>query len=93
MFLITPILVVMPLSFNAEDFFTFTPEMLRFDPEGYSLKHYRDFFTNPDWQARDAQLAADRAGGDAAVGQLRHPGRHRPAASRMSRSAGRSWRS
>jgi putative spermidine/putrescine transport system permease protein len=49
-FLITPILVVMPLSFNAEDFFTFTPEMLRFDPEGYSLKHYRDFFTNADWQ-------------------------------------------
>ena len=49
-FLITPILVVMPLSFNAEDFFTFTPEMLRFDPDGYSLKHYRDFFTNSDWQ-------------------------------------------
>ncbi|MBY6002596.1 ABC transporter permease subunit [Salipiger bermudensis] len=48
-FLITPIIVVMPLSFNAEDFFTFTPEMLRFDPEGYSLKHYRDFLTNPEW--------------------------------------------
>ena len=49
-FLITPILVVLPLSFNAENFFTFTPEMLRFDPEGYSLKHYRDFFTNNEWQ-------------------------------------------
>ncbi len=49
-FLITPILVVMPLSFNAQDFFTFTPEMLRFDPEGYSLKHYKDFFTNNEWQ-------------------------------------------
>ncbi|MCC1491942.1 ABC transporter permease [Cognatishimia sp. F0-27] len=49
-FLITPILVVMPLSFNAEDFFTFTPEMLRFDPEGYSLKHYRDFLQSDDWQ-------------------------------------------
>ena len=48
-FLITPILVVMPLSFNAQDFFTFTPEMLRFDPAGYSLKHYRDFLTNPEW--------------------------------------------
>ncbi|CUH78071.1 ABC transporter permease [Tropicibacter naphthalenivorans] len=48
-FLITPILVVMPLSFNAEDFFTFTPEMLRFDPAGYSLKHYRDFLTNSEW--------------------------------------------
>ncbi len=49
-FLITPILVVLPLSFNAEDFFTFTPEMLRLDPEGYSLKHYRDFFQTDDWQ-------------------------------------------
>ncbi len=49
-FLITPILVVMPLSFNAQDFFTFTPEMLRFDPAGYSLKHYEDFFTSSEWQ-------------------------------------------
>ena len=49
-FLIAPIVVVMPLSFNAQDFFTFTPEMLRFDPDGYSLKHYRDFFTNYEWQ-------------------------------------------
>ncbi|MCV2873912.1 ABC transporter permease [Defluviimonas sp. WL0050] len=48
-FLIAPIVVVLPLSFNAQDFFTFTPEMLAFDPEGYSLKHYRDFFNNPDW--------------------------------------------
>jgi len=49
-FLIAPIITVMPLSFNAENFFTFTPAMLALDPEGYSLKHYRDFFTNPDWQ-------------------------------------------
>ena len=42
-YLIFPILVIIPLSFNAQDFFTFTPEMLRFDPDGYSLKHYRDF--------------------------------------------------
>ncbi len=49
-FLITPILVVMPLSFNAQDFFTFTPEMLRFEASGYSLKHYQDFFTNNEWQ-------------------------------------------
>ncbi len=49
-FLITPILVVMPLSFNAQNFFTFTPEMLRFDPAGYSLKHYQDFFTSSGWQ-------------------------------------------
>ncbi|WP_158965730.1 ABC transporter permease [Chachezhania sediminis] len=49
-FLITPILVVMPLSFNAQDFFTFTPEMLALKAEGFSLKHYHDFFYNPDWQ-------------------------------------------
>ncbi len=49
-FLIAPIIVIIPLSFNAENFFTFTPKMLALDPEGYSLKHYRDFFTNSDWQ-------------------------------------------
>lgn len=49
-FLIAPILIIIPLSFNATDFFTFTPEMLRLQPEGYSLKHYQDFFTNGDWQ-------------------------------------------
>ncbi len=49
-FLIFPILVILPLSFNAQDFFTFTKEMLSLSPEGYSFKHYNDFFTNPDWQ-------------------------------------------
>lgn len=49
-FLIMPILVIIPLSFNAENFFTFTPGMLRLDPDAYSLKHYQDFVSNPDWQ-------------------------------------------
>ncbi len=49
-YLITPIIVVMPLSFNSQDFFTFTPEMLQFDPAGYSLKHYKDFLNNNEWQ-------------------------------------------
>jgi putative spermidine/putrescine transport system permease protein len=49
-FLIFPILIIIPLSFNVQDFFTFTPGMLRLDPDAYSLKHYRDFFTNSDWQ-------------------------------------------
>lgn len=49
-FLVAPIIIIIPLSFNAQDFFTFTPEMLRLDPDGFSLKHYQDFFTNPDWQ-------------------------------------------
>lgn len=43
-FLIAPIITIIPLSFNAEDFFTFTPGMLALDPEAYSLRHYRSFF-------------------------------------------------
>ena len=50
-FLIAPIVVIIPLSFNAQDFFTFTPEMLALKPEGYSLKHYEDFMTSHDWQS------------------------------------------
>ncbi len=49
-FLIAPIVIIVPLSFNAVPFFTFTPEMLAFDPAGYSLKWYEDFFTNASWQ-------------------------------------------
>lgn len=49
-FLTAPIVTIIPLSFNAENFFTFTDKMLSFDPAGYSLKHYEDFFTNADWQ-------------------------------------------
>ncbi len=39
-FLISPILVVIPLSFNVEPYFTFTEAMLRFDPAGYSMRWY-----------------------------------------------------
>jgi len=49
-FLIAPIVVIIPLSFNAVPFFTFTDEMLAFDPAGYSLKWYEDFFTSRNWQ-------------------------------------------
>lgn len=48
-FLIAPIIIIIPLSFNAQDFFTFTKEMLALDPKGYSLKHYADFLTNSSW--------------------------------------------
>lgn len=51
-FLIAPIVVVIPLSFNAEPYFTFTDEMLSFDPKGYSLRWYDSLLTfgmtNPD---------------------------------------------
>jgi putative spermidine/putrescine transport system permease protein len=50
-FLIFPILVMFPLSFNAAPYFTFTPEMLSFDPAGYSTKWYGEFFTSSTWQA------------------------------------------
>ncbi|SDZ92830.1 ABC transporter permease [Rubrimonas cliftonensis] len=49
LFLILPILIIIPLSFNAEDFFTFTPGMLAFDAEAYSLKHYVTFLTDERW--------------------------------------------
>ncbi len=49
-FLIAPILVIIPLSFNAVPYFTFTEAMLSFDPAGYSLRWYEDFFTDLNWQ-------------------------------------------
>ncbi len=50
LFLIFPILVIIPLSFNAIPYFSFTQKMLSLDPAGYSLRWYQDFFTNPNWQ-------------------------------------------
>lgn len=51
-FLIAPIIVIIPLSFNAEPYFTFTDRMLEFDPEGYSTRWYSSLLTfgmqNPD---------------------------------------------
>ena len=48
-FLIAPILVILPLSFNAEPYFTFTEGMLRFDPEAWSLRWYREVVTDEAW--------------------------------------------
>ena len=44
-FLIAPILVVIPLSFNAEPYFTFTSKMLAFDPTGFSTRWYDALLT------------------------------------------------
>ena len=49
-FLVGPIFVIIPLSFNELPYFTFTPEMLAFDPAGYSTKWYQEFFTEESWQ-------------------------------------------
>jgi putative spermidine/putrescine transport system permease protein len=45
LFLIAPIIVIIPLSFNAEPYFTFTDRMLRLDPDGYSLRWYDTLLT------------------------------------------------
>ncbi|MBD3894461.1 ABC transporter permease [Halomonas sp. ML-15] len=49
LFLIGPLLIIIPLSFNAQPYFTFSQEMLTFDPAGYSLRWYQDFFTSSRW--------------------------------------------
>jgi len=48
-FLMAPIIIIIPLSFNAEPYFTFTRAMLTLDPEGYSLRWYRDFLASESW--------------------------------------------
>ena len=45
-FLVAPILIVIPLSFNAEPYFTFTEKMLSFDPAGYSWRWYDTLLTD-----------------------------------------------
>ena len=45
LFLIAPILIVIPLSFNAEPYFSITPKMLAFDPEGWSTRWYDTLLT------------------------------------------------
>lgn len=40
LFLIAPVLIIIPLSFNAEPYFTFTQKMMSLDPEGFSTRWY-----------------------------------------------------
>lgn len=46
LFLILPILVIIPLSFNAEPYFTYSREMVTLQPEAYSWRWYMDILTN-----------------------------------------------
>ena len=61
-FLIAPILIIIPLSFNAEPYFTFTQKMLSFDPTGYSARWYDMLLTfgmtDPD-ATRDSSWWSD----------------------------------
>ena len=49
-FLLAPILVIVPLSFNAEPYFTFTEGMLRLDPEAWSLRWYESIAEEDAWR-------------------------------------------
>ena len=46
LFLIAPIIILIPLSFNQQPYFSFTPEMLALQSEGYSLRWYWDILKN-----------------------------------------------
>ena len=81
LFLIAPILVVVPLSFNAEPYFTFTEGMLRLDPDAWSLRWYRGVAEDAEWHRAlvnsiavgvSATLLATLLGTLAALG-LTHP--------------------
>ena len=76
-FLIAPIVVIVPLSFNAEPYFTFTEGMLRLDPSAYSLRWYRTVVGDPEWVRAlfiglSATVLATTLGTLAALG-LTHP--------------------
>lgn len=45
-FLMAPIVIVVPLSFNVEPYFSFTEGMLSFDSEAYSTRWYADVLRN-----------------------------------------------
>ncbi|MYA36327.1 MAG: ABC transporter permease [Gammaproteobacteria bacterium] len=48
-FLVAPVLVVIPLSFNAEPYFTFTEGMLRLEPDAWSLRWYENVLGEGRW--------------------------------------------
>ncbi|WP_099866803.1 ABC transporter permease [Pararhizobium haloflavum] len=51
LFLMFPIIVIVPLSFNAQPYFTFTREMLSLNPEGFSTRWYNALFNSSRWMA------------------------------------------
>jgi len=48
-FLVGPLVIIIPLSFNAEPYFTFSNEMLALAGDGYSTRWYREFFASVEW--------------------------------------------
>jgi putative spermidine/putrescine transport system permease protein len=49
-FLAAPLLVIIPLSFNAEPYFLFSRKMVHLDPAGFSLHWYAAFLGNDQWE-------------------------------------------
>ncbi len=50
LFLTAPVLVVIPLSFNAEPYFTFTRGMLELDPAAWSLRWHQQVVFSEQWR-------------------------------------------
>ncbi len=49
-FLIAPLIVIIPLSFNSQPYFTFTEEMLALEREAFSVRWYEDFWSREVWR-------------------------------------------
>ncbi len=45
-FLIAPVIIIVPLSFNVEPYFSFTEGMMSLDPAAFSTRWYKDIVTN-----------------------------------------------
>jgi putative spermidine/putrescine transport system permease protein len=48
-FLISPLIIIVPLSFNVEPYFSFTDGMLALDPDAYSFRWYEEFLSSERW--------------------------------------------
>lgn len=49
LYLVLPVLVIIPLSFNAEPYFSFTSGMLQLDPAAFSMRWYQELLNDPMW--------------------------------------------
>lgn len=57
LFLILPIIIIIPLSFNVEPYFSFTEGMLKLDPQAYSMRWYKDIFFNGMTNPQEANFS------------------------------------
>ncbi|MEX7555131.1 ABC transporter permease [Pseudomonas monteilii] len=49
LYLVLPVLVIIPFSFNAEPYFSFTSGMLQLDPAAFSTRWYQELLNDPMW--------------------------------------------